>query len=193
MGSNRTPLSDRARFAWFIAGFALFFLVLGRVAGEEIALQLQKTPTTVDGWLFVGWLIGGPPYLVTAIFWNERHRLSSTQIRNRSILLGAWIGLTMLIVPARVLGVHTQFGTGALVGNPLSAGWVWGMAANVGMAIFGGLVLLVLHKSTPKGPTKEQRRMTARFLESAWLVALVVTLGLSLYGGNGSGIFNNGT
>ncbi|RNL62108.1 hypothetical protein EFK50_09865 [Nocardioides marmoriginsengisoli] len=197
MGSNRTPLSDRARFGWCIAGFAVLFLVVGRVLGEDIALQLQKTPTTVEGWLFVGWLVGGPPYLVTAIFWNERHRLTRTQLRNRSVLLAAWIGLTMLIVPARVLGVHTQFGTGALVGNPLSAGWVWGMAANVGMLVFGGLVLLVLHKSTPKGPGKgpsaEQRRMTARFLEAAWLVALVVTLGLSLYGGNGSGIFNNGT
>jgi hypothetical protein len=193
MGSNRTAASDGRLFALSTAGFAVFFLVLGRIAGEDIALQLQKTPTTVDGWLFLGWLVGGPPYLVAAIFWNERHRLSRTQIQVRSVLIGACIGLTMLIVPARILGVDTQFGTGALVGNPLSAGWVWGMAANVCMAIFGGLVLLVLHTSTPGRPTDEQLRMTARFLETAWLVALVVTLGLSLYGGNGSGIFNNGT
>lgn len=186
-------MSDGRRFALCIVGFAFFFLVLGRIAGEHIALELQKTPTTVEGWLFLGWLIGGPPYLVAAIFWNEHRRLTPEQVRLRSVLIGAWLGLTMLIAPARVVGIDLQFGTGALVGNPLTAGWVWGMAANLGMALFGGAVLLILNKSTPEGPTAEQRRMTARFLETAWLVALVVTCGLSLYGGNGSGLFNNGT
>ncbi len=193
MGSNRTPLSDRTMFLLSIAGFSLFFLILGRIAGEDIAVQLQLTPTTVEGWLFLGWLVAGPPYLVAAIFWNERDRLSPSKIRNRSLVLGAWIGMTMFILPARLLGADAQWGTGAIVGNPLSAGWVWGMAANVAAAIFAGLVLLILHKSTRKKPTAEQRRMTARFLEAAWLGALVVTLGLSLYGGNGAGIFNNGT
>jgi len=195
MGTNRTPLSDRWVFALSALGSGLFFLILGRVAGESIAVELQKTPFTTQGWLFVGWLIGGPPLLVAGIFWNEHARFRPTELRVRTVLLGVWLGATMLIAPARVLGVDTQFGTGALVGNPLSAGWVWGEVANLGMLLFSTIVLLVMRSATaPRGgPTTQQRRMTARFIEIAWMVTLVVTLGLSLYGGNGSGIFNNGT
>jgi hypothetical protein len=195
MGSNRTPLSGRSLFAASLVVSALFFLVLGRVAGEHLAVQLQKTPTTTEGWLFLGWLIGGPPYLVAAIFWNEHGRFRSAEVRLATVAIAAWIGMTMFIAPARVLGVDTQFGTGAIVGNPLSAGWVWGAVANLGMVLFSLVVLTVMHRATRAtgGPSADQRRYTARFLEAAWLVALVVTLGLSLYGGNGSGIFNNGT
>lgn len=193
MGSNRTPSSRRQRFGIRIAGFSVLFLALGLVYGEDIAVRLQQTPTTQDGWLFIGWLVGGPPYVVAALFWADHRRLDHDQFRNRSWLIAAAIGLSMFILPARVRGVTEQFGTGALVGNPLSAGWVWGMAATVSLAVFGGLVLLMLRKATPQGPSPAQRSMTARFLEGACLVALVVTLGLALYGGNGSGIFNNGT
>jgi hypothetical protein len=195
MGSKRTLPSGRALFAISVLGSAFLFLLLGRIAGENIALELQKTPTTTEGWLLMGWLVGGPPYLVAVIFWNEHGRFRSREVRLATALIGVWIGMTMFIAPARVLGVDTQFGTGAIVGNPLSAGWVWGAVANAGMAVFSTIVLLVMRSATAShgGPTDDQRRMTARFLEAAWLVTLVVTLGLALYGGNGSGIFNNGT
>src|SRR5690242_14485035 len=181
MGSNRTLPSGRALFAISVLGSAFLFLVLGRIAGEHIALELQKTPTTTDGWLFIGWLIGGPPYLVAVIFWNEHGRSRPGEVRLATVLIGVWIGMTMLIAPARVLGVDTQFGTGAIVGNPLSAGWVWGEVANLGMLAFSTIVLLVMRSATaPRGgPTTQQRRMTARFIEIAWMVTLVVTLGLS--------------
>lgn len=195
MGSNRTPLSERWLFAISALGSALVFLIVGRIAGEHIAIELQKTPTTTEGWLFIGWLIGGPPFLVAGIFWNEHHRFRPNEVKLETVLIGIWIGSTMLIAPARVLGVDTQFGTGAIVGNPLSAGWVWGLVANVGMLVFSTIVLGVMRGATAPqgGPTAAQRRMTARFIEAAWLVSLIVTLGLALYGGNGSGIFNNGT
>ncbi len=194
MGSQWGSLSRRTRFGVLIALFSGFFLLLGLLLGEDIAVQLQKTPTTPDGWIFVGWLIGGPSYVLAALFWSGHRRLTHDQFRNRSILHAATIGLTFLMLPARITGVPEQFGTGAIVGNPLSAGLVWGLCATVAVTIFGGLVLLVQRQATrPQGPTPAQRLMTARFLESACIIALVVTLGLGLYGGNGSGIFNNGT
>ncbi len=194
MGSTWTSLSRRVRFGALIASFSIVFLVVGRLFGEDIAVQLQKTPTTPDGWTFLGWAIGGPPYMAAALFWSEHRRLTHDQFRNRSLAYAAAIGLTFFILPARVVGVPAQFGTGAIVGNPLSAGLVWGLCATVALAIFGGLVILSLRGAAgPAGATPAQRLMTARFLESACIVALVVTLGLALYGGNGSGIFNNGT
>ncbi|MCW2784596.1 MAG: hypothetical protein JWP74_1113 [Marmoricola sp.] len=194
MGSERSGTSDLRRFVFAIAGSALFFLVLGRVAGEHIALWLQSTPTTNNGWLFLGWLIGGPPFVVAALVWIDRKQLRPRQLLGWTWATAIWGGAGMFILPARVIGISAQFGTGAIVGNPLCAGWVWGMLANVVMLVFGGLVLMVLRSATASGGvTQAQRTMTIRFLEQAWLVALVVTLGLALYGGNGSGIFNNGT
>lgn len=194
MGSKWTSLSRRTRFGVLIAVFSVVFLVAGLIWGEDIAVQLQKTPTTPDGWIFVGWLIGGPPWMLAALFWSDHRRLTHEQFRNRSIVHAAAVGLTFLVLPARIIGVPAQFGTGAIVGHPLSAGLVWGLCATVAVSIFGALVLLLLRQaSRPKGPTPAQRMMTTRFLESACIIALVVTLGLGLYGGNGSGIFNNGT
>lgn len=194
MGSTWTSLSRRTRFGILITGFSTVFLLVGLLYGEQAALQLQKTHTTPDGWIFFGWLAGGPPYMLAALFWSEHRRLTHDQFRNRSLVLAAAIGLTFFILPARIIGVPAQFGTGSIVGFPLSAGLVWGLCATLAVAVFGGLVLLVLHRSTrPQGPTPSQRLMTTRFLESACIVALIVTLGLALYGGNGSGIFNNGT
>lgn len=182
------------RFGLRIGFFSIVFLVIGLLFGEDIAVQLQKTPTTPDGWIFLGWLVGGPPYMLAALFWSEHRRLTHEQFRNRSVVYAFAIGLTFLILPARILGVPAQFGTGAIVGNPLSAGLVWGLCATVAVTVFGGIAILMLHQASgPQGPTPAQRQMTSRFLESACVIALIVTLGLALYGGNGSGIFNNGT
>lgn len=189
--ARRTDASDRRRFVVATVAFAVLFAVVGRVFGEDIALQLQKTPTTALGWRFIGWLVAAPPAVLTMVSWHERHRLRPKQRRDRAVLLGAWIGLSMFVLPSRITGVDSQFGTGALVGDPLSAGWAWGaLAALIGLA-FSGLVLLVLHRSV-ETPTREQWALTVRFLERAWLVLLVVSLGFALYGGR-TGVFHGGT
>lgn len=193
MGNPWTSLSRRARFGLLVLGFSGAFLALGLALGEDVALQLQKTHTTPNGWIFFGWLVGGPPYMLTALFWAGHRRLTHDQFRNRSLLLAPALGLTFLILPARIIGVPEQFGTGGIVGYPLSAGLVWGLCATVTAGVFGGLVLLVLRSATPHGASAAQKQMTTRFLEVACIIALIVTLGLGLYGGDGSGIFNNGT
>jgi hypothetical protein len=192
MRSNRTRLSDGRRFAVSIVGFCVLFLAVGRFLGEDLALQLQKTPTTHEGWQFFGWLVGGPPFLLAILVWNDRDRLAPGQVRNRTVALSAWIGLGMLILPAKLDSVHEQFGTAALVGDPLSLGWAWAMLANLVAFAFAGLVLLVLHKSVPNGPNQTQRELTMTFLERAWLVVLVAGLGFALYGGT-TGLFTTTT
>jgi hypothetical protein len=194
MGSmvhDRTDLSDRRRFLLAVAGFAVIFTALGRLFGEDIALELQKTPTTTNGWLFIGWLVSAPPYVLTMITWHERRRLNARQRRDRTYVLAAWIGLSMFILPARTSSIDSQFGTGALVGEPLSIGWAWGMLASLIGFAFTALVLTVLHRTVDE-PTKKQRDLTVRFLERAWLVLLVVSLGFALYG-EGTGVFHGGT
>ena len=192
MGSNRTTMSDARLFALAVVGFGVLFLAVGRFLGEDIALQLQKTPTTRDGYLFFGWLIGGPPYLLAILLWNARERLDPTELRNRILAVSAWIGLGMFILPAKLHSVDAQFGTGALVGDPLSGGWAWAMLANLVAFCFAGLVLVVLHTSVPERPTQAQRELTVTFLERAWLVALVAGLGFALYGG-ATGLFSTTT
>jgi len=188
---RRVDASERRRFVLAIVGFAVVFTALGRVLGEDIALELQKTPTTDLGWRFVGWLVAAPPAVLTMITWHDRRRLRPKQRRDRGLVLAVWIGLSMFILPARTTSVDSQFGTGALVGDPLSSGWAWGaLAAIIGLA-FTGLVLLVLHRTVDE-PTREQRDLTVRFLERAWLVLLVVSLGFALYGGR-TGVFHGGS
>lgn len=183
--------SERRRFLIAVVGFVVLFTALGRLFGEDIALRLQDTPTTALGWRFIGWLVAAPPAVLTMITWHERRRLRPKQRRNRGLALAAWIGLSMFILPSRTTSIDSQFGTGALVGDPLSAGWAWGaLAALVGLA-FTGLVLLVLY-TTASRPTPEQRDLTVRFLERAWLVLLVVSLGFALYGGR-TGVFDGGS
>ena len=53
------------------------------------------------------------------------------------------------------------------------------------------MVLLVLHRTVAE-PTREQRDLTIRFLERAWLLLLVVSLGFALYGGR-TGVFQGGS
>lgn len=189
--SRRADASARRRFVVALIGFAVLFAVVGRLYGEDVALWLQETPTTALGWRLVGWLVAGPPWVLTMVTWHERRRLREEQLRSRGLVLAAWIGLSTFVLPSRITSVDDQFGTGALVGDPLSAGWAWGaLAAVVGLA-FSGLVLLVLHRSVDV-PTPEQRDLTVRFLERAWLVLLVVSLGFALYGGR-TGVFHGGT
>lgn len=188
---RRTDAEDRRLFLLATLGFAVLFLVVGLRFGEDVALQLQRTPTTTLGWRLVGWLVAAPPYVVTMIVWHERRRVDRDRLRRRLVLLAGWIGLTMLVLPSRLTSAEDQFGTGALVGEPLSTGWAWGaLAALLGLA-FSGLVLLVLHRTVDE-PTARQRDLTARFLEGAWLVLLVVSLGFALYGGR-TGVFQGGT
>lgn len=189
--SDAAGASEARRFGLAVLGFAVLFTVLGLRYGQQIALQLQDTPTTDLGWRLIGWGVAGPPWLLTMITWHERARFRPEQLRRRGVLLAAWIGLSMLVLPSRLTSVEQQFGTGALVGEPLSSGWGWGaLAALIGL-VFTGLVLLVLHRSVD-APTARQRDLTMRFLERAWLVLLVVSLGFALYGSS-TGMFQGGT
>jgi hypothetical protein len=187
----RVDAAERRRFVLATVGFAVLFLAVGRLLGEDIALQLQKTPTTGLGWRFIGWLVAAPPAVLTMITWHDRRRLRPRQRRDRGLVLAVWIGLSMFIVPARTAGVDSQFGTGALVGDPLSSGWAWGALAAIIGLVFTALVLLVLHRTVDE-PTPQQRELTVRFLERAWLVLLVVSLGFALYGGR-TGVFQGGS
>jgi hypothetical protein len=189
--NDHTDAAERRQFILAVVGFAVLFTAIGRIFGEDIALELQKTPTTTLGWRFIGWLVAAPPVVLTMITWHERRRLRPKQRRDRGLALAFWLGLSMFILPARTTSIDSQFGIGALVGDPLSAGWAWGaLAALIGLA-FTGLVLLVLHRTVAE-PTREQRDLTIRFLERAWLVLLVVSLGFALYGGR-TGVFHGGS
>jgi MFS family permease len=189
--SERTHLSERRRFLLAVVGFAVVFTAIGRLFGQDIALELQRTPTTELGWRLIGWLVAAPPAVLTMITWHERRRLRPEQRRFRGLGLAAWIGLSMFVLPARTTSIDSQFGTGALVGDPLSAGWAWGAVATVLGLVFTGLVLLVLRRTVDE-PTQEQRDLTVRFLEHAWLVLLLVSLGFALYGGR-TGVFHGGS
>lgn len=184
---------DLRRFAAAVTAFSLLFAALGRFFGEDLALQLQRTPTTSTGWLLLGWLVGGPPILVTALVWHERRHLRRNRRVRLSYLLAGWVALGAFLAPARVgwVGLDHQFGTGALVGDPLSAGWAWGALANVVGIVFSAAVLWTLNSTVPGGPSDDQRDMTARFLERTWMVLLVVSLGFALYG-SGAGLIQTG-
>ena len=189
--SARTDSLERRRFVLAVVGFAVLFAAIGRLFGEDVALELQKTPTTALGWRLIGWLVAAPPAVLTMITWHERRRLRPEQRRVRGLGLAAGIGLRMFILPARITSIDSQFGTGALVGDPLSAGWAWGaVGAVIGLA-FTGLVLLVLYRTVDE-PTREQSDLTVRFLERAWLVLLIVSLGFALYGAR-TGVFHGGS
>jgi len=188
---TRTDVLERRRFVLAVVGFAVLFTAIGRLFGEEITLELQKTPTTTLGWRFIGWLVSAPPVVLTIISWHERRRLRPRQRRDRAYLLAGWLGLSMFVLPARTTGIDSQFATGALVGDPLSAGWAWGALGTVLGVVFTGLVLLVLHRTVDE-PTREQRDLTVRFLERAWLVLLVVSLGFALYGARAD-VFRGGS
>lgn len=188
---RRTDTLERRLFVLATVGFAVLFTALGRILGEDIALELQKTPTTTLGWHFIGWLVAAPPAVLTMATWHERRRLRPKQRRNRGLVLAVWIGLSMFILPARTTSIDSQFGTGALVGDPLSAGWAWGALAAIVGLLFSGLVLLVLRRTVAE-PTPEQRDLTMRFIERAWLLLLVVSLGFALYG-DGTGVFHGGS
>jgi hypothetical protein len=129
--------------------------------------------------------------VLTLVTWHERRRLRPEQRRVRGFALAAWIGLSMFVLPARTAGVDSQFGSGTLVGDPLSAGWSWGALAAVAGLAFSGLVVLVLLR-TVDAPTRAQRDLTVRFLERAWLVLLVVSLGFALYGAR-TDVFHGGS
>jgi len=189
--SDRTDAAERRQFILAVVGFAVLFTAIGRIYGEDIALELQKTPTTTLGWRFIGWLVSAPPVVLTMITWHERRRLRPKQRRDRGLGLAAWLGLSMFILPARTTSTDDQFGIGALVGDPLSTGWAWGALAAIIGVVFTGLILLVLHRTVDE-PTQQQRDLTIRFLERAWLVLLIVSLGFALYGGR-TGVFHGGS
>jgi hypothetical protein len=188
---RRSDLADVRRFVLTAVASAVLFTAIGRLYGEDIAMKLLNTPTTELGWRFIGWMVSAPPAVLTMVVWHERRRLRPKQRRDRSLVLATWLGLSMFVLPARTAGVDSQFGTGALVGDPLSAGWAWGALASVIGLVFTGLVLLVLFR-TVESPTREQRDLTVRFLERAWLVLLVVSLGFALYGAH-TEVFHGGS
>ncbi|MET3961717.1 hypothetical protein ABIE44_001651 [Marmoricola sp. OAE513] len=194
MGSSRTDRSDRQRFVIALAVFAAISLVAGLEFSEDVGLVLQDTPTTKVGWLFFGWFVGGPPYALTVLLWLERKRFSKQTRRVWSILLPFWISLSLFVLPARIAGADEHFGTAALVGIPLSFGWLWGMFSTGLMAFIAGVSVLALSLSVEPARAREliASRTTRIILERLWLILLVVALGIALYGGEGKGIFNNG-
>lgn len=194
MAKSRTDRSDLTRFGIAVVVFSVAWLVLGLKYCEDIALQLQDTPTTKNGWLFLGWLVGGPPYALSVLLWFERSRFNRGARMIWSIVLAFWIGLSFYILPARIIGPDEHFGTAALVGFPLSFGWVWGIFSAGLMAAVAGIGVLVLSLSVDPKRARELIKLpvTRTILERIWLVALVVALGIALYGGEGKGIFNNG-
>jgi hypothetical protein len=194
MARSRTDRSDLRRFGIAVVVFAVAWLVAGLVYGEDIAVKLQDTPTTTNGWLFIGWLVGGPPYVLSVLFWLERRRLGRQGRMVWSIVFPFWIGMSLFVLPARILGADEQFGTGALVGIPLSFGWLWAIFATGLMAALCGVGVLVLSLTTDARKAREllRARVTRTVLERVWLLLLVVALGIALYGGKGEGIFNNG-
>lgn len=192
MGSIRTSRADRRRIVLTVAASSLLFMTLGRVYGEDIGLKLQETPTTTQGWLFVGWLISGPPFLIAVLAWHERGRIRSRDRRPLTWVIGSWIGLSMFVLPAAVQGVSDQFGTAAIVGAPLNAGWTWGILANVAGLVFSAVVVRVLQTSVEGKASGAQVDLTIRFLERAWLVLLIASLAFALYG-DGSAPFNIGS
>lgn len=188
---KRSDVADIRRFLLAAVGFAVLFTAIGRLYGEDIAMKLLNTPTTELGWRFIGWMVSAPPAVLTMIVWHERRRLRPKQRRDRSLLLAGWLGLSMFVLPARTGSVEGQFGTGALVGDPLSAGWAWGALASLIGLVFTAVVLVVLFR-TVEVPTRAQRDLTVRFLERAWLVLLVVSLGFALYGAH-TEVFHGGS
>lgn len=194
MGRSRTDRSDLKRFGIAVAVFSLVWLVLGLRYSEDIALQLQNTPTTKNGWLFIGWLVGGPPYALSVLLWFERRRFRARSRAVWSILLACWIGMSFYILPARIIGPDEHFGTAALVGFPLSFGWVWGIFGTGLIAAIVGIGVLILSLSVEPKRARDliANPITRVLLERLWLVMLVVSLGIALYGGEGKGIFNNG-
>ena len=194
MRRSRRDRSDLRRFGIAVVVFSIGWLVLGLLHSEDIGLTLQNTPATKNGWLFIGWLVGGPPYALTVLLWFERRRFSRQGRIIWSLVLAFWIGLSFYILPARIVGPDEHFGTAALVGFPLSFGWVWGIFATGLMAAIAGVGVLVLSLTVEPRRAREllASRMTRTILERVWLLALLVALGISLYGGEGKGIFNNG-
>lgn len=188
MRTIRTSGAAWRLFAVASVGFGVVFGAVGRLYGEDIAAKLQETPTTTTGWHFFGWLIAGPPIVLALIAWHERERLSERQLTGIGLALSAWLGLSMMVLPSRIHGVDEQFGTGALVGEPLSIGWAWGALANVVALIFAAAVYWVLRSSVRGRPTRPQRELTARLLERAWVALLAIALLFAIYG-DGAGIF----
>lgn len=195
MGRSRTDRRDLRRFGVALAVFGLGWLAAGLFWCEDVGLVLQDSPTTNSGWLFFGWLIGGPPFALTVLLWLERKRFSKQTRVFWSVALPFWIGMSLFVLPARIVGAEEQFGMAALVGIPLSFGWLWGIFSVGVMAAIAGTGVLVI--SLVMEPRKARElvasRLTRTVLERLWLILLLVALGISLYGGKGdSGIFNNG-
>lgn len=194
MGRSRTDRSDLKRFGIAVVVFSVGWLVVGLRYSEDLALLLQKTPTTKNGFLFLGWLMGGPPFALSVLLWFERRRFTRQARTGWLLVLAFWIGMSFFVLPARIDGPDQHFGTAALVGFPLSFGWVWGIFATGVMAAIVGIGVLILSLSVAPQRAREllAAPITRVIIERVWIILLIVSLGISLYGGEGEGIFNNG-
>ncbi len=188
MAGDPSRAQAARRFLLMCVGLAVVVTALGRVYGEDLAVWAQGTPTTERGWLFIGWLIGGPPYLLAYVTWNEYGRIRPGRRVERLWIIAAWIALSMLLVPAWILGDEEQFGAGRIASEPVMAGWQWAMLAHLVAAAFAGVLALVRRGTTV---TERQQRLTRRFVERAWAVLLLIALGMALYSGP-TGLFRSG-
>lgn len=176
------PPAGRARLLQIAVGTGVVFEVLAQVAGPSIAEHLQGTPVTFEGWIVAGWIVGGPAYLVAMLLWIDGGRLSLRRRRQVVIVVGVGIGLGMFILPAAVPGPGSAFGTGGIVGGPLTQGWLWGVATTLVMALYGSAVMVVLGRAPSSATTPRHRELTARYIEVAWVVVLSLTLVAALSG-----------
>lgn len=178
----RSPSLERYPFVATAIGSGVLLGLVGAFLSTSVAELLQKTPATTNGWLLLGWAVSGPPFVIAALTWAERAERAGRQRRDLRVVLGIWAGLSMFVAPGAIYGVSQWYGTAALIGDPLTAGWLWGIIGNAVAMSFAAVVLGVLFSSVPGGPSPTQRALTLRFLERSWLVILLISFGLALYG-----------
>lgn len=179
------PRADRARLIRVAVGAGVVLAGLSHWAGPQIARDLQNTPVTFTGWVLAGWLVGGPVALATTAFWVGGGAAQQLHRRRLTVVLGVAIGLSMFLFPAALPGPLASFGTGAIVGEPVVQGWLWGVAATLLMATYAAVVMRILERATGGATTARQRAETARFIEVAWVVVLIATLTAALSGTTG--------
>lgn len=155
-------------------------LAVWQLLGPTLAKAAQTTPTTTSGWLVIGWLMAGPAYLLAYLTWAEFEQLRPSRRRERLLIVAGWLIVSTWLLPARLVGVEPQFGSATDVGAPLLTGWSWAAGANLLGIGFAALLLSIRRRSRAE-VTVGLERVTTRFIEWGWVVALATSFTLMLY------------